>query len=720
MTRKLIIALLVVVAVAVVAVLTTKSFSGGKKDTYFLGLAAPLTGEFKDAGLSMKRGVALAVKEMQESGELGDLNLELQVGDDQSVVGDAKNAVQVAKELTSNEKLLGVVGHYFSQSTIEADKVYIEKKIPVITPTSTHPDVTAGSDWTFSVIFDDAYQGSFLANYVLWGLGRQRIAVIHATNLYSVSLKDQFVKELARNRWRPSVVIEVPLDEMKGGGEAFNPASLQGRLQELQQADIIFIPFNYKNAAKLVRFLKNKGIRADFIGPESVGGDLFVREAGVYADNVYAITPFLPNLYGEEARLFQMHFLKEYQTSPDWIATYAYEAVRLYAKAIKEVGPDREGIKNALARINSEANAMPSIAGDLYFNSAGSTKRAIAIGQVKEGTYQPARFQITPVKFPELVRAQKDPGIVFYWDGRMMKRTTLVFTGLHVKEIREFDPIQGSFKADFLLWFRWDPNRNPKLSFEMTHGRVETVRIRDMHQDAVNKNNFIMYDVSATMKDNFNLEQYPFDKQTLRIRIMPKFSSNVEFGKEMPEEDVMLITDISDDSYYKRKLDFGSWEDIGHIQFTGAKDYIWSYRSPKFNGNLYKLDHSIYSYNVHMQRKVTQFVVTLLPLLVIVVSAYLTFFISYEYVASRISLGITSMLSAMAFHGVNKIQVGYLVKSDVFFMLTYWLIFFSIMATVVGSAFHVRKQTAAANRVDTVFLVAYPFMLLGVVLYLFS
>ncbi|MEO5355381.1 MAG: hypothetical protein H7835_19510, partial [Magnetococcus sp. XQGC-1] len=114
-----------------------------------------------------------------------------------------------------------------------------------------------------------------------------------------------------------------------------------------------------------------------------------------------------------------------------------------------------------------------------------------------------------------------------------------------------------------------------------------------------------------------------------------------------------------------------------------------------------------------------QYIIKLLPLLVLVLLAYAMFFINFEFTASRFTVGVTTLLSSMSFHNVNKVDVGYLVRIDTFFMMTYYFIFFAIIETVIASALHIKGKRPLAAKVDAVAIVVYPVLMVGTAIVLF-
>ncbi|MBF8271039.1 MAG: ABC transporter substrate-binding protein [Magnetococcales bacterium] len=667
-----------------------------KKEVLMIGLGGPMSGTYNKIGHSMRRGVELAIKDINKSDALKKYEFRLAVVDDHSATNANVGAENAARKLVAIPNLTAVIGHYFSGASREAGDVYRTHSIPFVTPSATLPSLTANNEWAFGIMPDDYYQSTFLANYVLHGLNRKTISIIHSKDSYGTSLTDFFVKELKINNVTPVANVEIDQKDLK-------PETLKTWMDDFSKSDIIFLAMNYVHAAKIIQYMRKNGINTDFIGPESLGGTHFIQEAGIYAEGVYAVTPYLPSLFGEESKHYQSNFIKEFQMEPDWVSTYSYEAVQLIAYAIGNVGRDTTKIRGFMRKMISLQEAMPSIAGALYFNQTGSSRRDLSVGQVKQGRYGPARFQLTHVKYQELAKAkiekEKEKTEIFTMDGLYMKRATVVYTGIYVSEIKSFDPVEGSFIADFNLWFRWDPGKNSALDFEMTYGKVLTANIMEKYFDEGTNNNFISYAVSAKMTDQFPLQEYPFDVQILKIRIKPKMKTN---------EDLILVTDIDDDTVLKKSLAFGPWKDVDHFQFTSSKDFLWSYRNPKYDLKLFSLEHSQYSYHVILKRDSTAYIITFLPLMVLVGTAYLIFTLDFDVFSSRYSMGTMSILSAMSYHNVNKLGVGYLVRGDLFFLSAYFLFFCTILETSVASYLKKIKEEELAYRLDIVSMILYP------------
>ncbi len=106
----------------------------GTPDQIKIGFAGPLTGNIAHIGKDLENGARMAVDQINAEGGL-DINgkkikIELLAEDDQ---GDPKTATTVAQRFV-DQKVVGVVGHLQSGTTIPASKIYSDAGIQQITP----------------------------------------------------------------------------------------------------------------------------------------------------------------------------------------------------------------------------------------------------------------------------------------------------------------------------------------------------------------------------------------------------------------------------------------------------------------------------------------------------------------------------------------------------------------------------------------------------------
>jgi branched-chain amino acid transport system substrate-binding protein len=87
--------------------------------------------------------------------------------DPQDDAADPRMATQVAQKLV-DDKVVAVVGHLNSGTSIPASKIYSDAGIVQISPSATNPAYTLqGFKTTYRVVATDAQQGPALANYAV-------------------------------------------------------------------------------------------------------------------------------------------------------------------------------------------------------------------------------------------------------------------------------------------------------------------------------------------------------------------------------------------------------------------------------------------------------------------------------------------------------------------------------------------------------------------------
>ncbi|WFN15442.1 branched-chain amino acid ABC transporter substrate-binding protein [Burkholderia contaminans] len=159
-----------------------------------LGHVAPLTGGIAHLGKDNENGARLAIEEINAKGlMIGGQKIMLQL-DPQDDAGDPRQATQVAQKLV-DDKVVAVIGHLNSGTTIPASKIYSDAGIVQISPSATNPAYTQqGFRTAFRVVATDAQQGPALASYAK-AHGIKSIAVVDDSTAYGQGLANEFEKK---------------------------------------------------------------------------------------------------------------------------------------------------------------------------------------------------------------------------------------------------------------------------------------------------------------------------------------------------------------------------------------------------------------------------------------------------------------------------------------------------------------------------------------------
>src|SRR5438093_3057646 len=151
-----------------------------------VGEFGSLTGPQATFGQSTHNGIMMAVDEVNAAGGVNGRKIKLLTEDDQSKQEEAANAVT---KLISQNGVLAVLGEVASSSSLAAAPICQSNKVPMITPSSTNPEVTRKGDYIFRVCFTDDYQGENIARYAATQLHYKRAAILtDVKNDYSTGL----------------------------------------------------------------------------------------------------------------------------------------------------------------------------------------------------------------------------------------------------------------------------------------------------------------------------------------------------------------------------------------------------------------------------------------------------------------------------------------------------------------------------------------------------
>src|SRR5438132_13814437 len=155
-----------------------------------VGVYAATSGSEAAFGQATVQGVKLAAEEINNSGGVLGKKIRLIVEDD---AGRAEEAASVVTKLITRDGVIGVIGENSSNQSLAAAPICQAAKVPMISPSSTNPNVTKKGDYIFRVCFTDPYQGKALATFVRNNLGVTSVAVLKDNkNDYSVGLAEFF------------------------------------------------------------------------------------------------------------------------------------------------------------------------------------------------------------------------------------------------------------------------------------------------------------------------------------------------------------------------------------------------------------------------------------------------------------------------------------------------------------------------------------------------
>lgn len=205
---------------------------------------------------------------------------------------------------------------------------------------------------------------------------------------------------------------------------------------------------------------------------------------------------------------------------------------------------------------------------------------------------------------------------------------------LVVVSFGNYDAKQGSYLLDFYMVLEWDPRAAPANftpeAFEFANGRATS---RELQADVVNNAtgmHELWYRIQANLYSEPRFEWYPFDEQTVEVRI-----------EDTVHPRARLV-------YAPRMEDSGLDPDL---HAAGWEVEAWSFETVE---NDYSFDepYDQARFVITLQRSVLSGVlkVILPPLAFVVISGVAFFLVGADKIATRFALTANMAISAVMFH----------------------------------------------------------------------
>lgn len=258
-----------------------------------------------------------------------------------------------------------------------------------------------------------------------------------------------------------------------------------------------------------------------------------------------------------------------------------------------------------------------------------------------------------------------------------------VYAGAFLNDVSAFDLKAGEFKADLVVWVKWRGSEEvPPLEF-----RNATIETRE---EVARENDgdwrMVRWHVQGTFRGTFPLHRFPFDRQALRLELGLGDSSRVlvpDLAASGMSPTFSITGWLYEPYFATERATSLIASDLGSVRAEGLPQQVQSI------GLVLTLTRPFASY-------VLKFV---LPLLIIVGMALLSFFLPASVLDVRAGMVVTALLSCVAFHfsqADSLPDVSYLVAADKLFLAAYVAILLALVATV--ASFQISAQSAVRSR----------------------
>jgi branched-chain amino acid transport system substrate-binding protein len=334
-----------------------------------IGSAAPVSGPTAHSGKDTENGARLAIEDLNAQGATinGKKVQWVLLAEDDG--GDPKQGTAVAQKLV-DAGVVAVVGHLNSGTTVPASKIYHNAGIPQITPAATTPLYTQqGFKSAFRVVANDNLVGGALARYAANTLKAKRVAVIDDRTAFGQGLADEFVKGVKGTKGGLQIVSRQFTNDK---ATDFNAILTQIRSQH---PDVIFYGGMDAVAGPMLKQMKALGIEAKFVSGDGVCSQKLPLLAGDALGEDKVTCVVAGGVSSEQEAVlagFTERYRKRFKLEVQTYAPYAYDAVMVFATAMREAKSSDPAIYlPALAKIRYQG-----VTGTIAFDPHGDLSNA--------------------------------------------------------------------------------------------------------------------------------------------------------------------------------------------------------------------------------------------------------------------------------------------------------------------------------------------------------
>jgi branched-chain amino acid transport system substrate-binding protein len=331
-----------------------------------------LTGDTANFGISSTNGIKMAADEWNTAGGINGKQIELLVQDDRS---DASEAATIVTKFVTQDQVHAIIGEVASSRSIAAAPIAQNAHIPMLTPSSTNPEVTKKGDYIFRSCFIDPVQGAAIAQFGAKSLGAKRAALmVDRKQDYSTGL-EKVIRDVFTRLGGQIVLTQ----SYQSGDQDFN-----AQITDIKGAnpDIVFVPGYYGDVGLFAKQARDKGLTVPLLGGDGWDSPSLYKIGGAALNGCYFSNHYSPDDPDPLVQKFVSDYKSRYGTVPDALAATAYDAARIMFDAIKRANSlEGPAIRDALAATKD----FPGVTGKVTFNENRDAVKPIVMIKIEEG-----------------------------------------------------------------------------------------------------------------------------------------------------------------------------------------------------------------------------------------------------------------------------------------------------------------------------------------------
>ena len=339
-----------------------------------VGIIGPFSGSHLAKGEDGLKGIKTAMK-LQPYLENGD-GVELVVEDDQN---DPSLTEKALEKLTEVDKVSAILILSSSDPVLKIAPIADTHKTPILALLATHPDITINRSFVSQLCFDDTFQGTVAALFVVDELLIDTVAVFsNPESSYSSNLAAQFMRKFKSIGGRITETVSLTQ-------ETDDYTNILKSIRN-KKTELLYLPIRAKDIIQIIKALKKMSWKPEMMGSDGLLSTVltqYKKESGLLEGML--ATDFYSNLmpltsYGKKVT-------KTFRSLFGGKATcYTALGAEGYAVLLNAMNRcDTPGNRACINQMIRNTSNFTGIMGKISIKSNGKALRPLVVNAIKGG-----------------------------------------------------------------------------------------------------------------------------------------------------------------------------------------------------------------------------------------------------------------------------------------------------------------------------------------------
>lgn len=337
-----------------------------------IGVISYLTGAGAAYGESITQGLKLAQKEINEQGEV---YIELVIEDS---AGQAEQAVNAGQKLMADDSILAIIGPTLSTEFFAVAPEADLNGIPIMGTSTTVDGIPEIGDYVFRNAIPESLAIPAAIEKAVERTGAKRVAMIYGND--DALTKGGF--EVMQRKAKEMGLEITTIETYQLGQNDYN-----AQLTNIKNTnpDLVLASALYNEGSVIIDQARKMGITVPFVGGNGFNSPQVIEIAGDAANGLIVGTPYFGESKDPKIIEFNEKYEAEFGKKPDQFAAQAYDALYIYADALKRAGTgeDRDKFRDALAATKD----FNGLLGNFSFDEVGDVVMDVTVLEIKDGKF---------------------------------------------------------------------------------------------------------------------------------------------------------------------------------------------------------------------------------------------------------------------------------------------------------------------------------------------